>query len=134
MGIHYLIRNIRFLLEPYRRLHPSLEEKEKKIQQLLSPASRLILIPSKKRKTTYQVKALFCFLVIHVGSLLRLWKNNWIRFHLPLFRPRYEVGWIPDGRFSSVSVELNTVLFLASHRFRSLGTYIIFVYPCARWT
>ena len=29
------------------------------------------------------------------------------------FRPRYEVGWIPGGRLSSVSVELNAVLSFA---------------------
>ena len=48
------------------------------------------------------------------------------------FRPRCEVGWVPGGRLSSVSVELNVVLlrFFASDffvgRVRSSGMYIMF--------
>ena len=94
----------------------------RKIQQFLS--FHLAQIHLENTKTTYQVKALFRSQEIpYVGSLLRLWKNEWIRFHPPLFRPRYEVGWIPGGRLPSVSVELNAVLFF-SGCVRSSGTYM----------
>ena len=39
------------------------------------------------------------------------------------FRSRYEVGWIPDGRFSFVPIELNAVFF-SFHCVRSSGTHI----------
>lgn len=58
------------------------------------------------------------------------------------FRPRYEAGWVPDDRLSSVSVELNAVLlrfiatdFFIVSRVRSVGTYITFRVKFTRlWT
>jgi len=59
-------------------------------------------------KPTHQVKALFR--LNPRREPVTVVEERWIRFHPPLFRPRYEVGWIPDGRLSSVSVELNADL------------------------
>jgi hypothetical protein len=43
------------------------------------------------------------------------------------FQPRYEVGWIPDGRLSFVPIELNTVVVFFDC-VRSLETHITSVY------
>ena len=90
----------------------------------LSDSPRPIQIHSGKSETTYQVKALFRFRRFFTsGACYGCGRAIGLDFICRFFRPRYEVGWIPDGRFPFVSVELGAVLFFF-YRVRSSGTYI----------
>ena len=66
----------------------------------LSDSPRPIQIHSGKSKTTYQVKALFRFRRSFTsGACYGCGRAVGFDFICRFFRPRYEVGWIPDGRF-----------------------------------